>query len=167
WVLEGNLFCNGHADMGDGWRTELLIERNVAALWTQRGLDSTSQHIDTPLQGTTSLFVKYELLCHAYLSFPSRLSNHSENIIFLENEVLFTIQLELCPAILGEQDAITHAQINWRTVAVIEQAPTANSNHCPLLGLLFGSIRDNDATLGDFFLRRRFHDHAVANGTHL
>src|SRR5579884_2376749 len=167
WIFEGNFFCNGHAIMSDRGRTELFVESNVTTLWTQCRLDSTGQNVDAPLEGATGLFVKYELFCHMYLSFPSRLSDHSENIIFLENEVLFTIQLELCPTILGEQDTITHVQINWCTVAVIKQTPTANRDHSPLLGLLFGCIRDNDATLGDFFLGRRFHDHAVPNGTNL
>src|SRR6266566_742223 len=56
------------------------------------------------------------------------LANNGQNVIFFEHQVLFIIQFELCAAILGEQDAITFANIHCCTVAIIQQATTTNSD---------------------------------------
>src|SRR5579885_2703939 len=52
-------------------------------------------------------------------------------------------------------------------IAIVEQTATANGHDGPLLGLLFGGVRNHDAALCHFFFRGWFHDHTVGNGTNL
>src|SRR5947207_12421998 len=84
------------------------------------------------------------------------LANNGQNVIFFEHEVLFIIQFKLCAAILGEQNAITLANIHCSTVAIIQQAATTNSDYSPFLGFLFSGVWNHDTTLSDFLFSGRF-----------
>src|SRR5437762_12217265 len=50
--------------MGDGRRAELLVERDVAALWAEGGLDGARKGIDALLERAARLLVEYKLLRH-------------------------------------------------------------------------------------------------------
>src|SRR5207302_3099211 len=126
-----------------------------------------------------TLKTSLQIPLHRYLAFgrqttgspgemkSSILANNGQNVIFLEHQVLFIIQFELCTAIFGEQDAITFAHIHCCAVTIIQQTATANSDHSPFPGFFFSGIRNNDAALGDFFFSGRFDDYAVTDRTKL
>src|SRR6266404_519427 len=109
--------------------------------------------------------------CFAIIGIPSfridqsTLADDGQDVIFPEHQVLIVFQNELGAAILGVQDAIALADIHGGALASIKHAASTYSDHDALLRLLFSSVRDNDATLGDFFFSNRFNDHAVAHRT--
>ncbi len=66
-IVELDLLGDGDAIMGDGRRPPFLVEGDVAALGTERGLDGASEGIDTLFQGLTSFGVELENLGHGKL----------------------------------------------------------------------------------------------------
>src|SRR5262249_40235175 len=95
------------------------------------------------------------------------LPDNSENIILFQNQILFTIEFELSPAIFREQYTITFADIDRRAIPTIKQATISDSENDPLLGLFFRSIRDNDTAPSYLFFCRWLYDHTVANRTNI
>jgi hypothetical protein len=63
-VLQVDLAGDGHAVVGDGGATELLVEHDVPAARTQRHLDRVGQFVDAALQCPTSVLVETDLLGH-------------------------------------------------------------------------------------------------------
>ena len=67
-VLEGvvqlDLTGDRHAVVGDGGRTELLVEHHVAALGAEGHPDRVGQAIDAMLERPSRGLVEEELLCH-------------------------------------------------------------------------------------------------------
>ncbi len=57
-IFEGDLFGDGDAVMGDGRRAEFLVERDVAALGAEGGLDGAGQHVDALLERAACLLVE-------------------------------------------------------------------------------------------------------------
>ena len=66
-VVELDLLGDGDAVVGDGRRAELLVERDVAALGAERGLDRTGEGVDTVFQGLPSLGIEFDNLGHEEL----------------------------------------------------------------------------------------------------
>ena len=66
-VVELDLLGDGHAVVGDGRRALFLVEGDVAALGTERGLDRVGEDVDAGFQGLTSLGVELENLGHGEL----------------------------------------------------------------------------------------------------
>jgi len=65
-ILELDFLGNGHAVMGDGRGAPFLIERYIAALWTQSGDDCLCQNIHTMLKRSSRFATKNQLLCHSF-----------------------------------------------------------------------------------------------------
>ena len=63
-VLELDLLGDGHAVVGDGRGAVLLVERDVAALGAERGLDRVRQGVHTLLQRATRCLVEFNHFCH-------------------------------------------------------------------------------------------------------
>ncbi len=63
-VVELDLLGHGHTVMGDGWRSPFLVEGDVAALGTERGLDRVGEDIDAGFQGLARFAVELENLGH-------------------------------------------------------------------------------------------------------
>src|SRR5581483_7773118 len=64
WVGKFDFLRHRYAVMGHGWRTELLVEGDVAALGAKRGGNGISQLVNTVLQAAARFFGKDELLWH-------------------------------------------------------------------------------------------------------
>ena len=66
-VIELDLLGDGHAIVGDGRCAPLLIERHVAALGAEGGLDGVGEDVDTCFQGLPSLGIELDNLGHEEL----------------------------------------------------------------------------------------------------
>src|SRR5215213_230459 len=64
WVLELDLLGDGYAVVGHGRRAVLLVEGDVAALGTQRGLDRVGQRVHTLFQRSTRRLVEFNHFSH-------------------------------------------------------------------------------------------------------
>jgi len=70
-VLQFNFLRHGHAVVGDGGRTELLIQRHVAALGAEGRRHCVRQNIDAALQSILCIIAENELFSHVSVSvFP-------------------------------------------------------------------------------------------------
>jgi len=67
-IVEFDLTSDGHAIVGDGGCTELLVEDHVATLRAEGDLDGVGQCIHTGLEGTACVLVELEHLCHVSVS---------------------------------------------------------------------------------------------------
>ena len=111
-VLEVDFLGDGDAVLGDGRRTELLVEDDVAALGAERDLHRVGQLVDAAQNRLSRLLAVHNLLCH--LSFSSALLlflgvagclvDDGEHFVFAHDEVFLTIELDLLAGILAEQD---------------------------------------------------------------
>src|SRR5579864_2207435 len=63
-VFQFDFFCDGDAVLGDGRRTEFLVDHDVAALGTERDLDGVSEHVDAAKNRLAGLFSVNNLFCH-------------------------------------------------------------------------------------------------------
>ncbi len=64
-VLELDLLGDGHAVVGDGGGTPLLLQDDVAALGAERDLDGVGELVDARLQALAGLFIEAKFLrCH-------------------------------------------------------------------------------------------------------
>ena len=63
-ILQVDLFGHRHAVLGDGGRTELLLDYNVAALGAERRLDGVRERVDAAQDRLTGFFTVQNLLCH-------------------------------------------------------------------------------------------------------
>ena len=61
-VFELDLLGDGHAVVGDGRGTELLVDRDIAPARAERGLDRIGDDIDAALERAPGLFVEQNLL---------------------------------------------------------------------------------------------------------
>jgi hypothetical protein len=62
--FELDLLGDGDAVLGDGRRTELLLDDDVAALGAERHLDRVGQRVDAAQDRLTGIFSVQNLLCH-------------------------------------------------------------------------------------------------------
>jgi hypothetical protein len=69
-VVELDLTGDGHTVVGDGGRTPLLVEDDVAALGAERDLDGVRERVDTALERATGVLVELQDLWHCG-GFPS------------------------------------------------------------------------------------------------
>src|SRR5262249_49147930 len=63
-VLQLDFLCHGHAVLGNGRRTKLLLDDDVAALRTERHLHCVSEYVDATKNRLTRLLAMYDLLSH-------------------------------------------------------------------------------------------------------
>ena len=64
-VLQLDFLGHRHAVLGDGGRTELLLDHNVPALGPERRLDGVCQRVHAAQDRLTGIFTVQNLLCHA------------------------------------------------------------------------------------------------------
>ena len=63
-ILQLDLFCNGHAIVGDDRCAELFAQHHVAALGAEGNLNGVSQGINTGTQCLAGVLALLDLLCH-------------------------------------------------------------------------------------------------------
>ena len=78
------------------------------------------------------------------------LADDSENVAFIDDEVLFAVDFDVCAAVFADEDNVVHfdRELDDRAFVILAGA---ESHHFSFLGLLFSGVRDNDATGSDFF----------------
>jgi hypothetical protein len=65
-ILQVDLLGDGDAVLGDGGRSEFLVEHDVAALGAERHLDCVRQLIHAAKQRVTRTLAVDDLLCHSF-----------------------------------------------------------------------------------------------------
>src|SRR5690606_9155415 len=77
------------------------------------------------------------------------------------------IQVHFAAGVLAEQDPVAGLHVERANAAVLEQLAGADRHHAPLLGLLLGGIRDDDAALRGGLLLDALDQDAVVQGSDL
>src|SRR6202521_6426815 len=85
-----------------------------------------------------------------------------ENVLLADDQVLDLIDLELVPGVLRVEDLVPHLQLHRDLGSVVKQPARTDRLDDPLLGLLFGGVRQHDAALRPLFTLDRLHDDPVA-----
>src|SRR5216683_4015205 len=77
---------------------------------------------------------------------------HPKNIVLTKNQMLFAFEFDLTAGVLAEQNTIASLHVRGEQLAVFGHFAFADRHHPPLLGLFFGGVRNDDSSLGLFFL---------------
>src|ERR1700730_18194582 len=78
--------------------------------------------------------------------------DNSQNVGFLHDDELLTIDLDLAARPLAEQDPVAGLPVQGMNLAVLASTPRARRDHLALLRLLLGGIGNDDAAGGFAFL---------------
>src|ERR1035437_1237640 len=93
--------------------------------------------------------------------------DHREDVLVADDQQVLAVKLEFSAAVLRIEDLVALLEVHSFALAVVEDTTRPDGKDRPLLGLLFGGIRDHDATLRRLFARSRLNDHAVAQRAEL
>src|SRR6266702_2688977 len=92
-----------------------------------------------------------------------RLSQHRQDFVLAEDQDILTIDLDLGPGVLSEQDLVAHLDVQGDLGAVFENLAVAHGQDLALLGLLLGGVGNDDPSLGRLLLLDAADDQAVVN----
>jgi hypothetical protein len=164
-----DFFRDRHAVVGDRRRAEFLVEDDVTALRPQGHLDRVGQDVRSTLERAASLFVENEffsshlVLVHSCGHF--RVGEDGQHVFFRNDEVFGSFELDFRARVLRINDAVADFDVHRELGAVVERAARTDRQDLALLGLLFGGVRQEDAT-GAFFCRLdKLDDQTIAQGT--
>src|ERR1700722_14454569 len=102
----------------------------------------------------------------ASLLFPSKASAQDrEDVVLVEQNVLFAVDLDLRARVLAEEDAVALLHVERADLAVLEDLAAARRDDHPFDRLLLGRIGDDDAPLRFLFLGQALDHDAVGKGT--
>src|SRR5947207_898575 len=93
------------------------------------------------------------------------LFHHAEDVILAQNQQFLAVDRDVGAAVLREQHAVAHLQIELAYAAVFEHAPVADSEHLAFDRLFLGSIGYDNSTLGLFLIGDPGHDDTVLKRT--
>ncbi len=152
-VGELDLLGDGDAVLGDGRRTELLLEHDVAALGAEGDLDCVGELVDARQQLAASLLGSRRsvfLTCSppTYFSMMARISS-SRTMVCSSSLILMS-----WPVYLPMRTRSALLDGHGQTLAVVVHLAVADRDHLGLLRLFFGGIRDDDAS-AHLFVRFR------------
>src|SRR5207244_10934261 len=139
--------------VGDGWRAELLVERDVAALGAERRLDRVGHGVDAVLELLACVVSEDELLWHIPLPLVLDLG---EDVLLTQDEKLLVVELEFRARVLLEEDPVPLLELHGDSLTRVG-VPVAGSDRedLPLLGLLLRGVRQIDPGLGLLFAIER------------
>ena len=159
-ILEVDFLRHRHAVLGDGRRSELLVEDDVAALGAERHLHGVGQLVDAAQDGLARLLAVHNLFCHfsvllyillqlrvSYFFFlvsPSRAFDDAEHFVFAHDEVFLTIELDFLSGVLAEEDEVAGLDVERDALAVVLRLAVAGGDDFALLRLLLGGVGDDD-----------------------
>src|SRR5262249_55251423 len=93
---------------------------------------------------------------------PRLLADDGQDVLLADDEELVVLELELGAGVLAVEHLLPDLDVHRHPLALaVEGARTHGHDH-PLLGLLLGGVRKDDAALGHLLARHRLHDDAVA-----
>ena len=93
--------------------------------------------------------------------------DHGHDVFFTHDHELFTVDLDLRPAVFAEQDLVADLHVERTDVAVLENLSLANRDDLPLDRLLGRGIGNHDAARRGTILLQTLHDDAVMKRTNL
>src|SRR5512136_1843771 len=91
------------------------------------------------------------VICLAmFLSFPLPSLDLRQDLFFAQDHVLDVIDGDFGAAVLADEDPVPFLDLEGNDFAFIIDPALARGDDLGLLGLLFGGVRDDDASLLDF-----------------
>src|SRR6059036_830743 len=81
------------------------------------------------------------------LAVRARLLDDREHVLFLHDQVLLLVHLDLGARVLAEEDAVVGLHVQRDLLAVLRHFPVAHRDDLALLGLFLRGVRNNDAAL--------------------
>src|SRR4051812_38179029 len=95
------------------------------------------------------------------LALGGRFIQHAHDVAFLHDEEIDAIDLDFGARPLAEQDALADLDVERNELASLVAATGADGDNFALRGLLFGSVRNDDAARGLLFGIKALDDDAV------
>ncbi len=113
-IFQLDLFCNGHTVFCHNGRAEGLFDHDVAAFGSESYAYCVCENVDTLQDVFTCILAKADLFRHwidsfmyDFFSLSEKLVVYNcENVVFAENEVFFSIEIDLCTCILAKEDLV-------------------------------------------------------------
>ena len=155
----------GHRDavLGDRGRSEGLAQDDVASLGSEGHLHGVGQAVDAAENGLARRVAVCNQFCH--VSVPSgwwRLFvvavvggdglggddgalDRGEHFVFLHDQVLDAVQLDLLAGVLAEEDGVARLHVELHPIAVVVHLAVARGDHRAPLRFFLGGIRNDDA----------------------
>src|SRR5690606_18497303 len=138
-------------------------------------LDCVRECIDSVEDQRAGLLIICNFFCGHFrkLSFKScsvalsLLFDDSEDVVLAQDQVLFTVDLDLGAGVLAEQNAVALLHVESTDLTVLLNFTLTYGDDLALDGLLFCGIRDDDPTLGLLFFGYTLHDDAVLQRTNV
>src|SRR5882762_2833827 len=93
------------------------------------------------------------------------LLDDSEEVFFAHHQQFVAIDLDGLSAVLAEQDAIAHLDVQDDKIALLVALARADGQHFALVRLLGGVVGNDDARGGFGFLLQALDDHAIVQRT--
>ena len=172
-VLDLDLASDRDAVVRDGRRAELLVEHDVAPLRAKGDLDRVGEDVHAALERAPRILVELQLfvshvffflrLCTTTLRRPARVSTDDlrEHVGLAQDQVLVRADLDLGPAVLGEDDLVALLHVHGDELSVVVPAARADGEDAAALRLLLRRIRKHDAAEGLLLLFEDLDDQAV------
>ena len=124
-ILEVDFLGDRDAVLGDGRRSELLVEDDVAALGAERDLHRVGQLVDAAQHGLPRLLAVHNLFCHCSFSCSAASTvrlfllrravvDDGEDFVFAHDEVFLAIELDFLAGVLAEQDGVAGLDVERR-----------------------------------------------------
>src|SRR5207244_8615244 len=82
--------------------------------------------------------------CLLLLFLRDRAFDDAQDFVFSHDEVFLTLELDLLPRVLAEQDEVTSFDVGPLACAVVLDLAGAGGNHPALLRLFLGTVGDDD-----------------------
>src|ERR1017187_10162877 len=165
-VFEFDFLRHRHAILGDAWGAERLVEHNVAAFRAERDLHRVGEDVDAVQHAVARIDGEFDVFSsHSSNSFGlmsakclggfslggSAAFDHAHDVGFLHDQEILTIDFHFGARPLAEQHGVADLEVDRDQLAGFVAATGADGDDLALRGLLFGGVRDNDAT-GSLFL---------------
>src|SRR5262252_3263460 len=127
-----------------------------ARMFTPRKIDSRARTSKTMSLAILHLQIWEELLL-----------DHSENVLFTQDEVVLAFDLHFGSGVLAKQDGVSRLDVQRTNLAVLEDLAVADRDHLSLERLLFGRIGNDDAAFGLVLFGDALDDQTVLKGSNL
>src|SRR6266566_4078253 len=145
-ILELDLLGDGHAVLGDRRITEFLVDDDVPALRTEGDLHRLGQLVHAPLQAGAGLYVELQLLCRHVCFLLEASAKLGDDVRFLDEDDLFTLELHLSTAVLPVNHTIPDLQLH-RDQRFLLPASGTHRDHLALDRLFLGRVGDVETAL--------------------
>ena len=142
-ILQVDFLRDRDAVLGDRRRAELLVEDDVAPLGPERHLHRIRQAVDAAQNRLPRGIAVRNLVCHQTAPCVAAVDDR-EHFVFLHDQVLDAIELDLLAGVLAEQDGVARLDVERHPLAVLVALAAARREHLALLWLFLGGIGNDD-----------------------